>query len=60
MQVMLDLSDDDLSEVPVAADVLEVVSYEGEKLYAVVVPDLQGAPWFGLIHEASAALLQVL
>jgi hypothetical protein len=60
MQVMLDLSDDGLSDDPVAADVLQVVSYEGAKLYAVVVPDLQGAPWFGLIHEASTALLQVL
>ncbi|MGA2795840.1 MAG: hypothetical protein ABSE69_20495 [Roseiarcus sp.] len=60
MQVMLDLSHDDLSDVPVAADVLEVVSYEGAKPYAVVVADLQGAPWFGLIHGASTALLQVL
>jgi hypothetical protein len=60
MQVMLDLSDDGLSDVPVTADVLTVVSYEGAKLYAVVVPDLHGAPWFGLIHEASTALIQVL
>jgi hypothetical protein len=59
MQLILDLSNDGEAEHRVTADVLSVISYDGAKLYAVVVPDHQGAPWFGLIHEASTTLVQV-
>ena len=60
MQVLLDLDDDGLSDEPVIAEVVEVLSYQDARLFAVVVPDLHGGLWSGLIHERSTALLNVL
>ena len=57
MQAFLDLSDLGHDE-PVPSKVLAILFLADKQLYAVTTL-LDGAPWFGLIHEDSDALISV-
>ena len=57
MKILLD--EEDGSNRLFVADVLAIVFHEGKCLYAVTAI-VDGAPWFGLVHEQSSALREVL
>ena len=57
MQAFLDLSELGHEE-PVPTKVLAILFLNNRELYAVTTT-LDGAPWFGLIHEDSDALVPV-
>ena len=56
MRILLDLSEGE--EAPVAADVIAILFEDGRRLFAATAR-LDDAPWYGLIHEDSTALLQI-
>ena len=56
MLVYLDLSEGE--SPPVKAEVLAVLFLQGMRLYAVIA-SVGGAPWYGLIHEHSDALISI-
>jgi hypothetical protein len=56
MQAFLDLSEG--AEPPVPVKVLAILFINNKELYAVTTL-LDGAPWFGLIHEDSDTLISV-
>lgn len=56
MQAFLDLSDG--AEPPVAAKVLAILFFNEKQLFACTTI-LDGAAWFGLIHEDSDALISI-
>src|SRR5436305_15166659 len=64
MRLTLNLADDvdergrPLAEDPIVADVLAILFDDERRLYAVKVPDLHGAPWYGLIHDQSTVLVR--
>jgi hypothetical protein len=57
MQAFLDLSDMGHEE-PVPTKVLAILFFNEKQLYAVTTI-LDGAAWFGLIHEDSDALISI-
>jgi hypothetical protein len=56
MKVLLDLSEGE--EAPITADVIAILFEEGRRLFAAKAR-VDDAPWYGLIHEDSTALVQV-
>jgi hypothetical protein len=56
MKVWLDLSDGAVQ--PIEAEVLAIIYHEGQRLFAVKAT-LDGAPWYGLIHEDSDVLMPI-
>jgi hypothetical protein len=55
MQLLLDLSEGERK--PVRVEVLAILFHAGQRLYAVIGV-VDGAPWYGLVHEHSTALLR--
>lgn len=55
MQLLLDLSEGERK--PVRVEVLAILFHAGQRLYAVI-GIVDGAPWYGLVHEHSKALLR--
>ena len=49
MQLLLDLSEGERK--PVHVEVLAILFHAGQRLYAVI-GIMDGAPWYGLVHEA--------
>jgi hypothetical protein len=56
MQAFIDLSEG--ADPPVPTKVLAILFLNEKQLYAVTTL-LDGAPWFGLVHEDSDALVSV-
>ena len=56
MRILLDLSEGE--EAPIAADVIAILFEDGRRLFAATAR-VDNAPWYGLIHEDSTALVRI-
>lgn len=56
MRAFIDLSEGE--DQPVEVKVLAVLFLDGKRLYAVTAM-VDDAPWYGLVHEHSDALISV-
>jgi hypothetical protein len=56
IQVFIDLSEGE--HPPTPTEVLAVLFLNEKKLYAITTI-LDGAPWFGLVHEDSDSLISI-
>ena len=56
MRIVLDLSEGE--EAPVVADVIAILFEDGRRLFAAKAC-VDAAPWYGLVHEDSTALVRI-